>query len=343
MSEDKQLIHPTPAVNVATAKQLLRTYWQKDVPAYLWGPPGVAKSSAIKQVASEAKVGFIDIRLGTKLPEDLTGIPVPNLEKKIAEWLKAEFWPDAERDGKRGIMLFDEMSDTTRAIQSCAYQVILDRRLGTFELPKGWWPCAAGNRRQDKAAAQTLSTALANRFAHIDVMCTATEWYEWGIENGIDPMVLGFIKQFPDKLHSMDGADLRAFATPRSWEMASKFCDSPDNLRLRLIAGCVGEGPALEFNNFFKTVDLPSFEDILRNPVTCPIPSSPASKYALSSMIARYLDRANFDKALKYMMRPEFGREFGICAVLNATKRDVSLIETKAYTTWALANRDIRL
>lgn len=343
MTDNQNQSLSTPSVSVATAKELIRYYWQKDVPAYLWGPPGVAKSSAYKQVATEAKVGFIDIRLGTKLPEDLTGIPVPNLEKHIAEWLRAEFWPDAKRDGERGIMLFDEMSDTTRSIQSCAYQVILDRRLGMMELPKGWWPCAAGNRRQDKAAAQTLSTALANRFAHVDVMCTAEEWFEWGVENGIDPMVLGFIKQFPTKLHTMEGADLRAFATPRSWEMASKFCTAPASLRPRLIAGCVGEGPALEFNNFFKTVDLPSFEDIVRAPTTCPIPNSPASKYALSSMISRYLNRDNFDKALKYMMRSEFGREFGICAVLSATKRDASLIETKAYTTWALANRDIRL
>lgn len=329
----------TQAVNVATAKDLLKYYWSKDVPAYLHGPPGVAKSSACRQVAKEAEVGFIDLRLGSLMPEDLNGIPVPDLKEKLAIWLRAEFWPEPERDGAKGIILFDEMSDAPRSIQSAAYKIVLDR----LHLPNGWYPCAAGNRRFDKAAAQPISTALANRFGHIHVKADASEWYEWGINNEIDPMVLGFIKQFPQHIHSMEGADLLAFPSPRSWEMVSKIADAPANLRQRLVAGLVGEGVALEFNNYYKVVELPSFEEIVKNPKSCFIPDNPSSKYALASMISRYVDRENFSKVMVYMLRPEFGREFSVCVVLTATKRDPGLVETKAYRDWGLANRDIVL
>src|SRR5260221_2404115 len=103
--------------NIKEAKQLAHRYYLKDTPVYFWGPPGIAKSAGLNQLSQELKIGFIDIRLGSKLPEDLNGIPVPDLEHQIAIWLRANFWPDAKRDGEKGIIVFDEMSDTSKAVQ----------------------------------------------------------------------------------------------------------------------------------------------------------------------------------------------------------------------------------
>src|SRR5229473_8064307 len=109
------------------AKELARVYRNKDIPTYLHSAPGIGKSDIMKQLAAEEDSGFIDIRVGTMVPEDLTGIPVPDLEHKLAIWLRATFWPEEKRDGKRGIIAFDELSDASRNLQSCIYRVILDR------------------------------------------------------------------------------------------------------------------------------------------------------------------------------------------------------------------------
>src|SRR5260221_12047395 len=123
------------AMNPATikeAKELIKRYYKHNIPVYLWGPPGSAKSAGSHQVTEELKIGFIDIRLGSKLPEDLNGIPVPDLEHRLAIWLKASFWPDVKRDGEKGIIMFDEMSDPSKAVESVTYQIVFDRCIVEF-------------------------------------------------------------------------------------------------------------------------------------------------------------------------------------------------------------------
>ena len=44
----------------------------------LWGPPGVGKSSIVRQIAAESGWGFLDLRLLLLNPIDLRGIPYPN-------------------------------------------------------------------------------------------------------------------------------------------------------------------------------------------------------------------------------------------------------------------------
>lgn len=331
----------TSVETIKTAKELVRAYMKADIPSYMHGPPGVGKSMCYRQIAAEEGIGFIDIRLGQLLPEDLSGIPVPDLQKKIAVWLESEFWPDVKRDGKRGIILFDEMSDAGRNLQSAAYKIILDRQ----HLPEGWYPCAAGNRREDKAAAQTISTALANRFGHIEVSADHEAWIEWGNKAGvdIDPLILGFIRFRPALLHSMEGANLLAFPTPRAWAQVSKVCKAPKDIRFKLVRGLVGEGAAGELEAYLKVTDLPDIEEVLAAPGKCRIPKEPGSKYAMASMLGRYSTRDNFDKVLTYAKREDFGRDFEVCLVLDATKRDASLCETKAFVEFAKRNNDLHL
>lgn len=343
MSEESKNVSAVRTENIEGALELARIYRAKDTPLYLHSAPGIGKSAIMKQLAEEEKVGFIDIRVGTMLPEDLTGIPVPDLEKKLAVWLRATFWPSIERDGENGIIAFDELADANRTLQSCIYRVILDRQIGDYKLPPGWWPMAAGNRREDRAAAQSISTALANRFAHVHVRADDKAWCNWANLNGIDPMLIGFIKFRPNLIHSMDGADLLAFPTPRSWAMASKHFDLPSGMRFRALAGIVGEGAAIEVENFFKGLELPDFDQIIANPMNAMIPEEPGSRYALTSLLSRRMDTDNFPAIYKYIMREDFGADYCTVVVLDATKRDPNLCSTETFIKWAKNNKSLRL
>ena len=46
-------------------------------PLMVWGPPGVGKSQAFRQVCQEEGIGFLDVRLAQREPVDVRGLPVP--------------------------------------------------------------------------------------------------------------------------------------------------------------------------------------------------------------------------------------------------------------------------
>ncbi len=343
MSEQTAGVTAVRTETIEGAKEMARIFRAKDIPLYMHSAPGIGKSDIMRQLAHEDESGFIDVRVGTMLPEDLTGIPVPDLEKRLAVWLRAAFWPEVKRDGARGIIAFDELSDANRQLQSCIYRVILDRQIGDYKLPDGWWPVAAGNRREDRAAAQSISTALANRFAHVQIRADADCWAAWANLNDIDPMLIGFIKYRPNLIHSMEGADLLAFPSPRSWARASKVFDAPQGMRFKLVAANVGEGAASEVETYFKLAELPDLEEILTNPGKAPIPEEPAGRYALSSLLSRKMTKENFPAILKYINRDGYGADFGTVTVLDATKRDPLLCETPTFTTWAKNNKTLKI
>jgi len=269
---------------------------------------------------------------------------VPDLEKRVAVWLRATFWPNEKEDGPEGIIAFDELSDANRNLQSCIYRVILDRQIGEYKLPPGWWPMAAGNRREDRAAAQSISTALANRFAHVHVRADVECWAQWALQHNINPMVVGFLKYRPNLLHGLNSSgDTLAFPSPRSWAQASKVFDTQEGLRLKLIAGLVGEGAAMEVEAFLKAVDLPEFEEIIASPMTTDIPTGPASRFALSAMLSSKVDKDTFPQVYKYIMREDFGADFCTVVVLDASLRDPTLCDTKTFIDWARKNKSLRL
>jgi hypothetical protein len=332
-------------MNIEEAKDLAKVFREHDIPTYFHSAPGIGKSDIMRQLADEDPKGsgFIDVRVGTMLPEDLTGIPVPDLERRVATWLRAEYWPNLERDGPRGIIAFDELSDANKNLQSCIYRVVLERQIGEYKLPRGWWPTAAGNRREDRAAAQTISTALANRFAHIHIRPDADIWRIWANTHDINPLLIGFIKFRPDLIHSMEGATSLAFPTPRSWAMASPMFNQSPAMRYKALCAIVGEGAATEVETYFKIVDLPAIEDILNSPSKAMIPEEPASRYALSSLLARKLTPENFAQIYKYIKRDDFGADLATVVILDGTKRDPLLCETATFTKWARDNTAMRL
>lgn len=104
-------------------------------PVMLWGPPGVGKSDMIRQTAARHRVPVIDIRLSQMEPSDLRGIPFRNGEQ--VEWAVPAILPDAQRHGEQGILFLDEITSAPPSVSAAAYQLILDRRLGEYQVPSG--------------------------------------------------------------------------------------------------------------------------------------------------------------------------------------------------------------
>ena len=232
-------------------------------PLMVWGAPGLGKSSVLRQVAEELGIGFIDVRLAQREPVDVRGLPVPGEDG--VKWLVASEWP---RDpNSRGIILFDELTAADRSLQVAAYEFILDRRLGElYSVPDGWYICAAGNRAQDRAVATTMSSALANRFLHVEIEEDVESWIAWATAHEVHPSVTGFIRYRPRCLFNQEGENLeRGWPSPRSWErvshMVKMFGDNNVGLLRKVIYGLVGNRAGVEFLEFFKLNA--TFDDVL--------------------------------------------------------------------------------
>ena len=264
----------------------------------LWGPPGVGKSQAVRQIASEItertgkRVEVTDVRLLLFNPIDLRGIPTSDADKKFAIWLRPQIFDMDESSDVVNILFLDEISAAPQSVQAAAYQITLDKTVGEHKLPDNCIVIAAGNRTTDRSVAYKMPKALANRLMHIEVESTFSAWREWAVKAGVNPKVIGFLSFRQDYLMKFDsGNDDTAFPTPRSWEMVSRLLNGVDDdidKMYPLIAGIVGSGVAIELRTWDKIYDkLPSVEKIFAGE-DVQVPSAPDAMYALTSSMTAY-------------------------------------------------------
>jgi len=240
----------------------------------LWGPPGIGKSELVAELAEELGGHMIDLRLGQMEPTDIRGIPFYNRDLGKMDWAPPIDLPDEELASQYPVVVLflDEMNSAAPSVQSAAYQLILNRRVGKYHLPKNVVMVAAGNRESDKGVTYRMPTPLANRFVHQEMRVDFASYQEWAVANKIHKDVVGYLNFAKQDLYDFDPkGSSKAFATPRSWVFVSELLqdDDCDNDTLAtLIAGAVGDGLATKFMAHRKIAGrLPKAEDILNGKV----------------------------------------------------------------------------
>jgi hypothetical protein len=212
-----------------------------------------------------------------KLVRDEANVP---LTEKVFKWSNPSDLPTDPNS--RALVFFDEMSAAPPSVQAATYQVILNRKIGTYELPKDVVIVAAGNRVKDKGVAYNMPMPLANRFTHVTLDVNIDDWKEWALLNRVHKDVVGYLSFQPnDLMNFQPSSDSYAFATPRSWFFASELLQElnrdgemvdvrlPEDILSTLIKGTVGEGPGIKFMTYRKQAsNLPSAKDILEGKVT---------------------------------------------------------------------------
>ena len=237
----------------------------RQLPVFIWGAPGIGKSSIVKQIAEEKKMQFLDLRLSLLDPTDLKGIPFFNAETKEGVWAKPSFLPSKE--GSRGILFLDEINTAPPAVQASAYQLILDRRVGEYELPEGWSIVAAGNRENDRGVVYKMPPPLANRFVHFEMEVDFNDWKAWAYAAKIESAIIAYLAYDKSMLFTFDAtSNEKSFATPRSWEYVDSIVKSGIETELILdsISGAVGREAAIGYLSFKKVMkDLPDLNRII--------------------------------------------------------------------------------
>lgn len=326
---------------------------QQQRPTFIWGPPGVGKSDVVRQTAADMNYELRDKRLSTMDPTMLQGFPVPDMERRVMTWLQSEVLPPMTvKKGKqdvpnetKGILFLDEMTHAAPAVQAAAFQLILDRRLGEYVLPKNWVVHAAGNRASDRTIAHAMPSALANRFVHIDFNVDVDDWLQWAAQNNVSQVTRGFLKFRPGLLHNFDAqSNPRAFPSPRSWRFVDDIFRQglPATVERELIAGTVGEAATGEYLNFANVYrDLPTLEEILMNPDKAVVPgdNNPAAQYAVCTMLDTRADKTNMGRIHTYISR--LRTEFQVFFMRSACRLNRELMQTKEFQAWVQKHQNV--
>ena len=319
------------------AKNHLGTLLKETIPTFLWGSPGIGKSSIVKQICEEKKWQIVDLRLSLLNPVDLRGLPYMNEGKDTAIWLRPEFLP-IEGDGwkEHGILFLDELNTAPTSVQIAAYQLLLDRQIGNYKFPKKWRMIAAGNRETDKASVTRMPSPLANRLIHLEVEANIDDWKKWAVDH-IDERIIAFLNYRPALLSTLPKEEVKAYPTPRSWDFVSRLLkiypdyDSAENV----IEGTVGEGASKEFFAFLGIYkDLPDVDKILEGKEHS-IPKKTDVLYALVGALTAKLKDSNLDNFMIYVMKMQ--PEFSTLAVRDAARSGwhKKIQESKYWNKWA--------
>jgi len=220
-------------------------------PVFIWGPPGIGKSSIVQQFAAALGLPCVSL-LGSQLaPEDLLG--VPQIENGVSR-----FCPPKSIARQEPYCLFlDELNACSHEVQKSFYSLIHEQRVGEYVLPQGSIVIGAGNRAQDSAIVKPMSSALLNRMVHVHLHVSVREWLEWALANNIHALVLEYIRLRPDHLWTQPPKHEEPFSSPRAWHMVSDalhtYGDKLTDNEIEVIAfGCLSPHHAGQFKAFFK-------------------------------------------------------------------------------------------
>jgi hypothetical protein len=282
------------------AKKSIRKCVKVKRPVFMWGAPGIGKSDIVKQIGDEQGREVIDVRLSLWEPTDIKGIPYYNSQANTMSWAPpAELPTDPE---STAILFLDELNSAAPATQAAAYQLILNRRVGTYKLPDGVSIVAAGNRETDKGVTYRMPAPLANRFLHLELRSDFEDWLMWATLNRVHEQVVGYVSFAKSDLYDFDPkSSSRAFATPRSWSFVSELLhddDLDENTLTDLVAGAVGEGLAVKFMAHRKVAkQMPKPEDILSGKVNKVSIKEISAMYSLTTSMCYELQEADKKKA----------------------------------------------
>jgi len=324
-------------MNPQSAKRSLSHLCKRKVPVFLWGPPGIGKSSIVAQIAKEEDVSFIDLRLSLLDPTDLRGIPFFNAKEETAIWAPPSFLPDGVKE--KGILFLDELNTAAPMVQASAYQLILDRKIGEYHLPDGWSIVAAGNRESDRGVVFRMAAPLANRFVHLEMEANVEDWKTWAISAELDPVIIAYISHRPDALFTFANSDeSRSFATPRTWEYVNEIISSKpeQDLIMPMVSGAIGEELAASFLGFMSVAaDLPDLDAILDGK-SMDVPKEVSALHILSAALSLRINDNTSSKKLNNLINYSLNLpgEFAVMIIQDLRERNIELDHVQSWTLW---------
>lgn len=280
-------------------KDAIRLSFATKQPIMIWGAPGIGKSDIVDATSHEVEnTLLIDIRLTLWSETDLKGFPRYCSETNTMVWASPGELPSKELASKyaRIVIFLDELPQASPSVQAAAYQLILGRRIGQYELPDNVYIIAAGNRDVDRGLFHKMPPALSSRFMHYELQVSFDDFRAWAIDTGFSPIVLAYLQWSKESLFQyVPKKSGLTFGVPRTWSMVSKIMLSGltnEKVIRNACQAAVGDGSASAFLQFRKDSEsLPNPEDVLSGLVTLPDNLELSLQHAMSISMLHELNQ----------------------------------------------------
>jgi len=265
--------------------------------------PGQGKTAVCRAMAAATKRRFLQVILSQKLREDIGGVPVPrtiDIDGEEHECVMSLMPEELVRaTNEPSIVLLDELNHASHDVLGAAQEIINNP-------PDLCWMGAFMNPIEQSTSGVELAPPVINRVCmlqwerHIDERRA-------GWANGFThfpapefPIVPpDFLLDFgpkwgqllcmfeesmpqhfdPEETYPKDeSAAIRPWRSDRSWTNAGILlaaCEAAGGSKAtasKLVRGCVGDGPAMEFLAWVDKQRLPTPESILANPTSWQVP-----------------------------------------------------------------------
>ncbi len=315
----------------------LNSLIEAQIPVFIWGSPGIGKSSIVKQIAKDKNLEFVDLRLSLLDPTDLKGIPFFDKDNNQAIWASPNFLP--KEPNSKGILFLDEINTAPPSVQASAYQLVLDRKVGDYKLPSGWSIVSAGNNESDRGVVYRMPPPLSNRFVHLNMEVSFEDWKIWAYKNSIDSSIISFLHYDSKKLFAFDPSkNEKSFPTPRSWEYVDKILSSKlkNSLLLETISGAIGKESGMAFISFRKVMNkLPNIDEILEGKEVKIEHNSQILFTIIAGIILSILNKSSKDRinnALKFSLN--LPKEFSVMLVKDMQQNGINVEGSNFWDSW---------
>ena len=313
-------------------------------PVLIKGKPGIGKTDIVMQVAANTGMDVILDHPVVSDPTDFKGLPFQS--NGVADFLPYRNLRKAIEAKVPTIFFLDDLGQATDAVQKAVMQLLLARQIGEHKISDHVTFVAATNRKEDKAGVTGILEPVKSRFRGgiVELEVDSNDWVKWALNEGNMPLdLIAFIRFKPDIIDQFKPTkDIENYASPRTIASVGMNMNAglPEELENEVFKGIAGSAFATEFRAFLNLKrNLPSIDDVIRNPTGAKLPTSAGAKYALCAGLANRASDVTLSPIITYVGRME--DEFSVACILDAVNRKPELQESKAYLNWYTDKQDV--
>ena len=260
------------------------------------------------------------------------------------------------------ILMLDEIGKANPAVKNAMLRLILERKIGSYSLHPDSVVFATTNKGSE-GVGDMLPPHARNRMTVVQIKKTDhMDWIEWGINNGIDHSLLGWVKDNPHLMASFEDVkdpdenpyifhpkqQRAAFVTPRSLHASSdilKVREHFDDVTLTsALMGTIGDRGAMDLMAFVKMSDqLPTLQSIKDDPANAKVPSSAAAVCMVVYRTLAAMDKDWLNAWMDYLPRLDTEAQAMFANGVRAPKysKQSMVMTNKKFTQWAMQNNHL--
>lgn len=253
------------------------------------GPAGVGKSERVQQWCKQNNLPFIDLRAAYLEAPDVIGFPSVEVidGRQVTKHNLPEFWPV----GGKGVLLLEEPNRGTTSVLNTFMQLLTDRKIHTYHLPKDWMIVGLINPETAEYDVNTMDAALKNRFEIFEVGYDKTTFVNYMKTTNYNKQIINFVEynmweyKTPEDLADNPGSK---YVSPRSFSKLNNALNAgiSKELELTVFEAVLGKNVGKSFWAFVNDERPVRLEELLKD-----------TKAALKTL-KKYSEPSNYKNAL---------------------------------------------